>query len=522
MGATYPHLPTVSNTIRYDSFLTLHLARELHERFARRGCTFAAFLRERSQFVLATGDDGIRWDLRTGIPEVGRVPLEETETLPLPRKAVISDIVALADERILRIGLTGGQRSNAVRFFIIELLPVSRNVIALDASRRIIKLLQRGTSARPLLRGQPYAPPASRERSVSGDVATWQQLLGDDPRAWRDRFIEQFAYASPINAPAIFPDQGTLADAHRRYIGLCATETQPCLLREPLGQPYPHALWQDVVMMPTLLDALRHGQAAEQPASLRLERELQRLEKKREKLTAESQSAAVEARELRARADLLMAHGHAIARGSARVELTGFAGETVALELDPTLSAIDNAQAWYAAARKRERAAERLPAMIVEVEQEIEQTRALLTRAQAGESVNLPPLKSAARRTTEGLTLPYRVYKTTGGLEVRVGRSSRANDQLTFHHSAPNDVWLHARAVGGAHVVLRWSHPTDNPPRQDLIEAALLAAQHSKARHSRTVPVDWTRRKYVRKPRGAPPGMVRLERAETVFVQLGD
>jgi predicted ribosome quality control (RQC) complex YloA/Tae2 family protein len=66
-------------------------------------------------------------------------------------------------------------------------------------------------------------------------------------------------------------------------------------------------------------------------------------------------------------------------------------------------------------------------------------------------------------------------------------------------------------------VVLRW-RGDDNPPARDLAEAAILAALHSKARTSGSVPVDWTRRKYVRKPRRSPPGQVLVERARTLFV----
>jgi predicted ribosome quality control (RQC) complex YloA/Tae2 family protein len=110
------------------------------------------------------------------------------------------------------------------------------------------------------------------------------------------------------------------------------------------------------------------------------------------------------------------------------------------------------------------------------------------------------------------------VYKSSGGIEIRVGRGARHNDDLTFHHSAPDDVWLHARHAAGAHVVLRWS-AEDNPPARDLSEAAVLAALASKARGSGTVPVDWTRRKHVRKPRRSPPGQVLVDRARTLFVE---
>ena len=98
-----------------------------------------------------------------------------------------------------------------------------------------------------------------------------------------------------------------------------------------------------------------------------------------------------------------------------------------------------------------------------------------------------------------------------------MGRGARHNDDLTFRHSAPNDVWLHARHTAGAHVILRWTG-SGSPPARDLEEAASLAALHSKARTSGTVPVDWTLRKYVRKPRGAAPGSVVPDRVQTLFV----
>ncbi|MBK5187788.1 MAG: DUF814 domain-containing protein, partial [Gemmatimonadaceae bacterium] len=88
---------------------------------------------------------------------------------------------------------------------------------------------------------------------------------------------------------------------------------------------------------------------------------------------------------------------------------------------------------------------------------------------------------------------------------------------LTFHESSPRDVWLHARDSAGAHVVLRWQRD-EPPPSRDLEEAAVLAAWHSKSRGSRLVPVDWTRRKHVRKAKGGAPGLVLVQRAETVFV----
>ena len=68
-------------------------------------------------------------------------------------------------------------------------------------------------------------------------------------------------------------------------------------------------------------------------------------------------------------------------------------------------------------------------------------------------------------------------------------------------------------------MILRWGRKDENPPRRDLLEAAVAAAVHSGARHSGTAPVVWTRRKYVRKPRKSPPGTVTLTRVQTIFAK---
>jgi predicted ribosome quality control (RQC) complex YloA/Tae2 family protein len=129
--------------------------------------------------------------------------------------------------------------------------------------------------------------------------------------------------------------------------------------------------------------------------------------------------------------------------------------------------------------------------------------------------LGIPTRKSSL---VEEPALPYRTFRSSGGLEIRVGRGAKHNDDLTFRHSAPTDNWLHARQTPGAHVILRWNLE-ERPPRKDLAEAATLAALHSPARGSRSVPVAWTRRKHVRKPRGAPPGTVAPDRTETLFVR---
>jgi predicted ribosome quality control (RQC) complex YloA/Tae2 family protein len=511
--------------------LTRHLALELDQTLRGQPLEGLLFDRERNECVFAFESRSLVWSLQRG-PRFEPAPAASVEHgLPIPRKATIASVDALADERILRIKLTGGMRANAAYEIVIELLPPEHAVIALDEAQRVLKTLSRTTS-RPQTRGQPYTQPSSRARigvEAPLPLDQWLELLGAAPVEERARLlIARVAYSSPLNADAILDaaaaarvDESELTRAHARYVELLSASVQPCLtIAGNKQQAYGHHLWQeDATPKPTLIGAIADS-AKQEPTPLeRLESALQRERRKRERLEQERRSAADDARRLRSAADLLLAHVGAVRRGTTDLELPDFDGQTRRLQLDPALSASANAEAWYDDARKRERASERVPELLRQTDQAIARLEDQVQRTRAGESVDLPKKPDAAPRKQPTTRLPYRRYRTSGGLEVRIGRSSRDNDEVTFRHSAPNDIWMHARAVGGAHVVLRWDDGSANPPAQDLREAAILAAVHSKARHAGTVPIDWTRRKYVRKSRGAPAGQVQVERVKTLFVE---
>jgi predicted ribosome quality control (RQC) complex YloA/Tae2 family protein len=112
-----------------------------------------------------------------------------------------------------------------------------------------------------------------------------------------------------------------------------------------------------------------------------------------------------------------------------------------------------------------------------------------------------------------------RVVTSRDGFTILVGQTGRDNDRLTFKLAAPDDVWLHASGVPGAHVVIRVGERGTAPPESTLEEAARLAAWFSDARGNATVDVQWTRRKNVRRARGASPGTVLVKRFEVKRVR---
>ena len=78
---------------------------------------------------------------------------------------------------------------------------------------------------------------------------------------------------------------------------------------------------------------------------------------------------------------------------------------------------------------------------------------------------------------------------------------------------------MHARGVPGSHLVIRMKNNKNMPDAQLIEEAASFAAFHSKAKGSKLVPVIFTKRKYVRKPKGAAPGAVLVQKEEVVIVE---
>jgi len=140
----------------------------------------------------------------------------------------------------------------------------------------------------------------------------------------------------------------------------------------------------------------------------------------------------------------------------------------------------------------------------------------------AGIPVGLEPVRRdaasparAERPRLEGV----RLFLTRDGLSAMIGKSARDNDRLTFRLAGPEDFWFHALGVAGAHVIVRNDRRLRQPPRASLLEAAAAAAWFSEARSQPQVDVQWTRRKYVRRRRGAPAGTVVVKRSETVRIR---
>jgi predicted ribosome quality control (RQC) complex YloA/Tae2 family protein len=217
---------------------------------------------------------------------------------------------------------------------------------------------------------------------------------------------------------------------------------------------------------------------------------------------------------------------------------------TRTVALDPKRSPRENADAYFERARKARDARDYADGRAADLQAELADLRALQAEAErADDEVTRERLRGRPcrhRRRESGGDQPapprqrahgqrekpfgghrVRTY-TVDGYELLVGETAEANDFLVTRASAPGDLWLHVRAGTGAHGILRTqSQPGRGVPDPTIRRAAAIVAARSGkgVKHAGLVPVDVTERRYVRKPRGAKPGLVAYERERTLDVE---
>lgn len=205
-------------------------------------------------------------------------------------------------------------------------------------------------------------------------------------------------------------------------------------------------------------------------------------------------------------------------------------GPMLTVELEPELSAIDNAKRYFERYEKAKRAHEDVPKLVKAAQQEVGYLEQLVTDLEIAESwPEIDEVREALqeggywrgekKRGPKGQKSGVRRY-VMDGFVVMVGRNSKQNHALVTEKSAPQDLWLHARGVPGSHVIIR---NDGRPIPESVIErAAALAAYYSAGRGSTNVEVDVTERRYVRPIKGGRPGQVtyKHERAITVRPQM--
>ena len=207
--------------------------------------------------------------------------------------------------------------------------------------------------------------------------------------------------------------------------------------------------------------------------------------------------------------------------------------EDMDISLNPRRTASENASAYLKRAQKARKGAPILAKRLEDAQRERDKIQRYADRLNAIRSedafdeirreledarlIKAPKKRPQVRSKRQSGDIHPRRYRTRDGWRVLVGRNNAENDRLT-KSSGRDDLFLHVHGCPGSHVILKRDGKADRPSRKTLEEAASLAAYWSKARGAQSVPVNYTEVRYVRKPRGAPPGLVAIRNEKTVMV----
>ncbi|MEM7262243.1 MAG: NFACT family protein [Planctomycetota bacterium] len=232
--------------------------------------------------------------------------------------------------------------------------------------------------------------------------------------------------------------------------------------------------------------------------------------------------------------ELLKGELHRIERGAKVVVVTDYYDPAMPqreIELDPRKSPADNVERYFKRAQKRKRAIPMVEARRAECDGDLERldrAERLLEQANSAEDfeavrTTLDRLKIRQRRSKSERSGRKKVerkrrYRSREGLDILVGRNSRENDRLSISVAKGNDLFFHRADRPGAHVILKVIRGKAPAP-ESLEDAAFIAAYFSGWRGPEKARVHYTYAKYVRKPKGMPPGKVLISREREFWVE---
>jgi predicted ribosome quality control (RQC) complex YloA/Tae2 family protein len=222
-------------------------------------------------------------------------------------------------------------------------------------------------------------------------------------------------------------------------------------------------------------------------------------------------------------ADLIMANLHNIKKGTDKISLQDFSSDKIhEIKLKKELTPQQNAAVFYRKAKNKTLEIKKLTEAIVEKEEllkkilstkeniEIETEKEKFTGI-----ITASGLQSKSKHKEE--RLPYRMVEFMD-YTILIGKNAVDNDELTLKHTYKEDLWLHAKDVSGSHVVIKYQSGK-NFPKNVIERAAQLAAFFSKRKGETLCPVAYTEKKFVRKRKGDPPGLVVVEKERVIMVE---
>jgi predicted ribosome quality control (RQC) complex YloA/Tae2 family protein len=233
--------------------------------------------------------------------------------------------------------------------------------------------------------------------------------------------------------------------------------------------------------------------------------------------------------------ELILAYGPAAGAGVDLIQAWDYEGNEIGIPVDPELDFKRNAEAYFVRAKKAKGRLGFVREQIERLSEEVNQIRSAVLSIESETQLNRLENWQATARSRRWLhhqepvaknkeDRPYEGHRirealAPGGYTVLYGENAESNDYLTLRVAKPNDYWLHVRGATSAHVVIATRNQPERVQPETLRYAAKLAVLNSTSKHAGYVPVDYTLKKYVRKPRGAAKGSAIYTHEKTIHVE---
>lgn len=216
--------------------------------------------------------------------------------------------------------------------------------------------------------------------------------------------------------------------------------------------------------------------------------------------------------------ELINTYGYNMEPGAKKLEaLNYYTNEMVSIPMDPTKTAQENSQRYFAKYNKQKRTFEALTELSQETLNEINYLESIQTALDIAlteddlteikeELIHSGYIKRKFTKKKVKIKNKPLHYISSDGYHIYVGKNNLQNDELTFHFAVGNDWWFHAKKAPGSHVIVKTNG--DELPDRTFEEAARLAAYYSSQRGTDKVEIDYVEKKQVKKPGGGKPGFV--------------
>ncbi len=438
---------------------------------------------------------------------------------------------------------------------ICEMISSRANVILVRENGKIVDALKHSdveTAKRLILSGADYEYP-EREKKLNPLTAKGKTVLENLDENTPDlakKILSRVEGFSPLVCREIEHKSKNmgLKEAYECVLNDLKKSSIPTLVFKPDGTPFEYS-FTDISQygkafktkkcqsFSTLLDefySAKENLARINSAAHDIIRLVKNLKERTERKLALrlTEIKKCESREtLRIYGELIKANLYRLKSGDTEALVENYYDENltvVKIPLNPALSPSKNADRYFKEYKKTYTAAETLTRLTQEDRQELIYFDSVL------ESIGRAATVGEIREIREELcgagyikraqqkgkiktqTTKPKEYTSSEGFRVLVGKNNTQNDYLTTKIASKNDLWFHTKDIAGSHVIVICNG--GEVGEETILFAANLAAVNSKASDSSQVPVDYTPVKFVKKPKGAKPGMVIYTTNKTVYI----